>query len=52
MLDALRKSVPVVLPVSADWFVAIGTVATFMWLLAHGTIQPLAIYLLELYLAL
>lgn len=52
MLDSIRKAVPAVSPISIDWLVAVGTVATFLWLLVQGTIQPLAIYLLELYLAL
>jgi len=52
MLDALRRAVPVASPISIDGAVAATTLATFLWLLAHGYIRPLAVYLLELYLAL
>lgn len=52
MLEAIRKAVPTVSPLSLDAIVAVGTLATFMWLLANGTVRPLAVYLLELYLAL
>ncbi|MFQ5526815.1 MAG: hypothetical protein ACE5GX_11205 [Thermoanaerobaculia bacterium] len=52
MLEAIRKAVPAVSPVSMDVILAVGTFATFMWLLVNGYVRPLAIYLLELYLAL
>lgn len=51
MLEVLRKAVPAVSQLSVDAVVAVATFATFLWLLANGFIRPLAIYLLELYLA-
>ena len=52
MLEALRKAVPITIaPAAIDVVVAVGTVATFLWLLAQGFIRPLAVYLLELFLA-
>ena len=51
MLEALRKAVPVVSPLSTDAVISFGTLVTFVWLLANGFVQPFAIYLLELYLA-
>lgn len=49
MLQALRKIVA--LPrVPAEVFAATGTLAAFLWLLAHGFVQPVAVYLLELFL--
>ncbi len=52
MLAALRKALPAVSPVSIEKLVAAATAGTFLWLLAHGYVQPVAIYLLELYLSL
>ncbi|MCP4203285.1 MAG: hypothetical protein GY769_15285 [bacterium] len=52
MLEALRKVLPVVSPVSMDVVISLGTLVSFAWLLANGFVQPLAVYLLELYLAL
>lgn len=52
MLEALRKAWPAVSPLSTELVISLGTVVTFAWLLAHGFVQPFAIYLLELYLAL
>ncbi len=51
MLEALRKAVPAISPISIDGILAVATTAAFLWLLVHGYIRPLAIYLLELYLA-
>jgi hypothetical protein len=52
MLEALRKAWPAVSPISTDVAISLGTAVTFVWLLSHGFVQPFAIYLLELYLAL
>ncbi len=52
MLDVLRKALPAVSPVSTDATIAFGTLVAFVWLLANGFVQPIAIYLLELYLSL
>ena len=50
MLEAIRKAISLPqVPVQA---VVTGlTVSAFVWLLAQGAIQPLAIYLLQLYLS-
>ena len=52
MLEALRKAMPAVSPLSTDAVISFGTLVAFVWLLAHGYVQPFAVYLLELYLAL
>lgn len=52
MLDALRKAQPAVSPLFTDAVISLGTAGIFVWLLAQGFVQPFAIYLLELYLAL
>jgi hypothetical protein len=50
MLQALRKAVA--LPsLNVGGALSAVTVAAFLWLLAQNAIQPLAIVLLELYLA-
>ena len=51
MLEALRKALPAVSPISTDAAISFATVVTFVWLLANDFVQPFAIYLLELYLA-
>lgn len=52
MLDVLRKAFPTTAPLSADAAVSLVTLSAFVWLLTHGFVQPFAVYLLELYLAL
>ena len=50
MLAAIRKAVHVPeLPIEA--VVSVVTGLAFFWLLAKGVIQPLAVYLLQLYLS-
>jgi hypothetical protein len=50
MLESIRKAV-LVPAIPLEGMVAVGTGAAFVWLLAKGYIQPLAIYFLELYLS-
>ena len=50
MLEAIRKAVDVP-TVPFEGLVTAVTAAAFFWLLARGAIQPLAIYLLEIYLS-
>lgn len=50
MIQAIRKVISLPqLPVQA--IITGLTVSAFVWLLAQGAIQPLAIYLLQLYLS-
>ena len=50
MLEAIRKAA--VLPhVSAQTLIAVVTFTAFGWLLVNDLIQPLAVLLLQLYLA-
>jgi hypothetical protein len=49
MLESLRRSVVIPqLPVSA--LLSVATVASFGWLLVQDAIQPLALFLLQVYL--
>lgn len=49
MHHSLRKSL--VLPqVPAQLLFGVGTVASFLWLLTQDLVEPLAVYLLQLYL--
>jgi hypothetical protein len=50
MLEAIRKAVDIP-TVPLEGVATAVTAAAFFWLLAKGAIQPLAIYLLELYLS-
>ena len=50
MLEAIRKAVEIP-AIPFESLVTIATAGAFLWLLAKGAIQPLAIYLLELYLS-
>ncbi len=47
MLQSIRLVLPR-LPVEA--LACVGTGAAFFWLLAEGAIQPIAVYLLQLFL--
>ena len=50
MIESIRKAL--VLPQVPVQAIATGlTVSAFAWLLAQGAVQPLAIYLLQLYLS-
>ena len=50
MIESIRKAIT--LPQVPIQVVATGlTVSAFAWLLAQGAIQPIAIYLLQLYLS-
>ena len=52
MFELIRKAVPVpakVLPL--EGVAAFTTAVAFLWLLAHGYVRPVAVYLLELYLS-
>jgi len=51
MLEALRKSVPAVSPLSTDAAISFGILIAFVWLIANEFGQPFGIYILELYLA-
>ncbi len=50
MLQSILKSVPV-LRVPALPFLGTVSILAFGWLLISDTIQPIAVYLLQLYLA-
>lgn len=52
MYQALRKALPIVSPTSTDVAISATTAVAFAWLLDKGLVQPFAVYLLELYLAL
>lgn len=50
MLESVRnKTVPLPL-VPAKLLFSVGSLGSFVWLLAHDLIHPLVIYLLQLYL--
>ena len=49
MLESIRRVVTVP-RVSVAQILSIGAVLTFVWLLAHDQIHPLAIYLAQIYL--
>ena len=50
MLESIRRVVTVPeIPVKA--LLSVGTLISFVWLLGQDLIHPLAIYLLQLYLA-
>lgn len=49
MLQLIRKAVPVP-ALNVEIVAGATTVFAFLWLLAHGMIQPIAVYILELYL--
>ena len=50
MYSTIRKAIAPSLALPIEWIVSVGTLFAFLWLLAQGYIQPIAIYLLELYL--
>jgi hypothetical protein len=50
MSQTVRKALVLPRP-SLAWAVPAATVAAFLWLLSQDAIQPVAIYLLELYLS-
>jgi hypothetical protein len=50
MLPAIRKAVALPVPLPLEGFATLATLLGFFWLLVQGHIQPIAIYLLELYL--
>lgn len=49
MLDSARRSL-VIPRVPAQALLSAGTVASFTWLLAQDAIEPMLLYLLQLYL--
>jgi hypothetical protein len=51
MFEAVAKQVAA-LRIPLDRLIAAGVVASFLWLLLQDRIQPLAVYLLQLYLTL
>ena len=51
MLELTRKAVAVFPRFSIEAFAVVGTLSTFGWLLAQDLVQPIAVYLLEIYLA-
>jgi len=50
MIQSLRRSVAVP-NLNVEAVAGAATVGAFAWLLAHGYVRPIAVYLLELYLA-
>ena len=50
MLETTRKAVAAFPRLSIEALAAVGTVSTFGWLLAHDLVQPIAVYLLEIFL--
>ncbi len=51
MLETTRKAVATFPRLSIEALAVVGTTSTFGWLLAHDLIQPIAVYLLEIFLA-
>jgi hypothetical protein len=51
MLESVRKVVVAVPRIPARALLAVTTVGSFAWLLGQDLINPLVIYLLQLYLA-
>lgn len=50
MLESARKREVAVPRVPAGLLLSAGTLASFGWLLSHGKIHPIVIYLLQVYL--
>ncbi len=50
MLELTRRAVAVLPRFSIEAFVTVGTVSMFGWLLAQDLVQPIAVYLLEIFL--
>ncbi len=50
MLETTRRAVAIFPRFSIEALTVIGTVSTFGWLLAHDLVQPIAVYLLEIFL--
>ena len=50
MLESIRRTI--VWPrVNLEGVATVATVVAFFWLLAQGAIQPIAVFLLEIYLS-
>ena len=50
MLEMTRKAVAVFPRLSIEALAVVGTLSTFGWLLAHDLVQPISVYLLEIFL--
>ncbi len=50
MLELTRKAAVVLPRFSIEALAAVGTASTLGWLLAHDLVQPIAVYLLEIFL--
>ncbi len=50
MLETTRRAVATVPRFSFETLAAVATISTFGWLLAHDLVQPIAVYLLEIFL--
>lgn len=51
MLQALRRHAATVPQVPARLLLSVGTLSSFVWLLANDLIDPLVIFALQLYLS-
>ncbi|MDX1503556.1 MAG: hypothetical protein R3325_14445 [Thermoanaerobaculia bacterium] len=51
MLQAIRRAIVILPSASIEAAATVATVASFLWLLANGHLQPILVYLLELYLS-
>jgi hypothetical protein len=50
MLESTRKNVVALPNVSVQVLLSVGTISSFVWLLAQDHIPPFVIYLLQVYL--
>lgn len=50
MLEMTRRAVAVLPRLPIEGLAAVGTASAFLWLLAHDLVQPIAVYLLEIFL--
>ncbi len=50
MLQVTRKAVVLLPRFSIEALAAVGTLSTLGWLLAHDLVQPISVYLLEIFL--
>lgn len=51
MLETTRKAIAVFPRLSIETLAVVGTLSTLGWLLAHDLVQPISVYLLEIFLA-
>jgi len=50
MQEMTRRAVAVLPKLPIEALATVGSVSAFGWLLAHDLVQPLAVYLLEIFL--